>query len=152
MDRAVSSGGESVFDDATLRQILQKTRTIALIGASPHPWRDSHRIMAFLQRHGFRVFPINPNAAGSTILGELVHADLASLPGPVDLVNVFRNSAAAGDAVDAAVAAKDTLSVRTVWLQLGVRNAAAARRATAAGLAVVMDLCIKIEYFRLGLS
>lgn len=152
MDRSVRSGAPIVSDDATLRHILRDTRTIALIGASPHRWRDSHMIMAFLQRQGFRVFPVNPNAVGTTILGEAVHADLTSLPGPVEMVNVFRNSAAAGDAVDAAIAAKDTLSVHTVWLQLGVSNAAAATRAAAAGLVVVMDRCIKIEYFRLGLS
>lgn len=139
-----------VSDDAALRRILGETRTIALVGASPHPWRDSHMVMAYLQQHGFRVIPVNPNATGTTILGEPVHSSLTSVAGPVEMIDVFRNSAAAGDAIDAAIAARDVLGLCSVWLQLGVRNDAAAARAAAAGLDVVVDRCIKIEHRRLG--
>lgn len=132
-------------NDPEIRRILTETKTIALVGASPKPDRDSHEVMAFLQSHGYRVIPVNPAVAGQTILGERVRASLAEIDEPIDLVDVFRNSEAAGAVADEAIAAK----ARAVWMQLGVINQAGAARARAAGLAVVMDRCPKIEIPRL---
>jgi len=131
--------------DAEIRRILTETKTIALVGASPKPERDSHEVMAFLQTRGYRVIPVNPVCAGETILGERVRAKLAEIDESIDLVDVFRNSEAAAAVTDEAIAAK----ARVVWMQLGVINEAAAARARAAGLAVVMDRCPKIEIPRL---
>lgn len=131
--------------DAEIRRILSETKTIALVGASPKPERDSHEVMAFLQSRGYRVIPVNPAAAGQTILGERVRGSLAEIDEPIDLVDVFRNSEAAGAVVDEAIAVK----ARAVWMQLGVINEAGAARARKAGLAVVMDRCPKIEIPRL---
>jgi predicted CoA-binding protein len=133
-------------DDATIRRLLESARVIAVVGASPKPGRASGGVMRFLQACGYRCLPVNPQFAGQVIHGETVYADLDSLPGPVDLVDVFRNSEAAGDAVDAAIAA----GAPAVWLQLGVVNEPAAARARAAGLTVVMDRCPAIEIPRLG--
>ena len=136
-----------ITTDPELRTLLQTTRTIALVGASPKPERDSFRVMAFLQGQGYRVLPVNPGLAGQMLLGEMVYPSLSAIDGPIDLVDIFRNSDAAGAVVDEAIAAK----AGAVWLQLGVINEAAAMRAEAAGLSVVMDRCPKIEIPRLGL-
>ncbi|HZT50744.1 MAG TPA: CoA-binding protein [Stellaceae bacterium] len=133
------------YDDAYLRSILRDVRTIAMVGASPHWNRPSYFVMKYLRSKGFRVIPVNPQAAGREILGERVYADLADIPDPVDMVDIFRRSEAAGPIVDAAI----RKGARVVWMQIGVRNDEAAARAEAAGLRVVMNRCPKIEYSRL---
>ena len=136
------------YPDAFLRDILMEVRTIAIVGASPRPARPSHGVMRFLQRHGYRAIPINPFAAGSEILGERVYSSLADIREPVDMVDVFRRSEAAGAVVDEAIA----IGAKVVWMQLGVRDAAAALQAEAKGLRVVMGRCPAIEIPRLGLA
>jgi|SRR5690606_6910082 len=133
------------YSDDYLRGILKSARSIAMVGASPHWNRPSYFVMKYLQAKGFRVIPVNPVAAGGEILGETVYASLADLPETVDLVDIFRNSEAAGPIADEAVAH----GAKAVWMQIGVRNDAAAARAEAAGLSVVMNRCPKIEYSRL---
>ena len=129
-----------------IRALLLATRRIALVGASNKPERASHGVMRFLLARGYEVTPVNPGLAGQEILGQRVVASLAEA-GPLDLVDVFRRSAEAGAVMDEAVA----LGARAVWLQLGVVDEAAAERARAKGVAVVMDRCPAIEWGRLGL-
>jgi uncharacterized protein len=136
------------YSDAYIRGILEATRTIAVVGASPRPDRPSHRVMQFLQRQGYRCIPVNPFAAGSEILGERVFARLADIREPVDMVDIFRRSEMAGAAVDDAIA----IGAKIVWTQLDVRDDEAAARAEAAGLKVVMDRCPAIEIPRLGIG
>jgi len=135
------------YPDPYLRDILTSVRTIAIVGASPRGERPSRRVMAYLQQHGYRTIPVNPNAAGGAINGETCYAKLADVPEPIDMVDVFRRSDAAGGVVDEAIA----IGAKVVWMQLGVRDAAAAARAEAAGLKVVMNRCPAIEIPRLGL-
>jgi uncharacterized protein len=133
------------YPDTYLRDILGRVHTIAMVGASPHWNRPSYFAMKYLQGKGFRVVPVNPRAVGETILGEKVYASLAEIPEPVDMVDIFRNSEAAGPITDEAIA----IGAKVVWMQIAVRNDAAAARAEAAGLQVVMNRCPKIEYSRL---
>ena len=134
--------------DADIKALLEETRTIALVGASDRPDRPSYRVMQTLQAHGYRVIPVNPQITGEHIHGEFVFRDLNQLGDPIDMVDIFRNSAAAGEAVDQAIAAR----AKAVWMQLGVVNEEAAARAEAAGLKVVMNRCPAIELPRLGVA
>ena len=136
-------------DDALIREILTSVKTIALVGWSPKPDRPSHRVAAFLAARGYRVIPVNPGQAGQMALGEVVQASLADIDGGVDMVEIFRRSEEAGAVVDEALTAFPAL--RAVWMQLGVEDAAAAARAEARGVAVVMNRCPAIEIPRLGL-
>ncbi len=134
------------YDDEYIRAILRETRTIAMVGASSNWNRPSYFAMKYLQRKGFRVIPVNPRESGKAILGEPVYGTLADIPEKIDMVDVFRNSEAAGPVADEAI----TISAKVLWMQLGVRNDAAAARAEAAGLKVVMNRCPKIEFGRLS--
>ena len=133
--------------DKEISELLQGARTIAMVGASDRPNRPSNRVMKFLQDQGYRVIPVNPQITGEHIHGEYVWRELAQIGEPIDIVDIFRRSEFAGEAVDQAIAA----GARAVWMQLGVIDDAAAARADAAGLKVVMDRCPAIEIPRLGL-
>jgi predicted CoA-binding protein len=137
-----------ITDPAAIAALLNETRTIALVGISDRPDRPSYGVMKVLQDHGYRVLPVNPQIAGEHVHGEFVWNGLADIGVPIDMVDIFRNSAAAGAAVDEAIAA----GAKAVWMQLGVVNEDAAARAEAAGLKVVMDHCPAIEIGRLGLA
>ncbi|MDO6441611.1 MULTISPECIES: CoA-binding protein [unclassified Marinobacter] len=130
-----------------MRAILEQVRTIALVGASEKTNRPSHEVMEFMQAHGYRVIPVNPRLAGKTVLGETVYPDIASLPEPVDMVEVFL----APERTDALIDQAIELKVPVIWLQIGVINDEGAARAEAAGLTVVMDRCPKQEIPRQGL-
>jgi hypothetical protein len=134
------------MQDDAIRDLLLTTRRIAVVGASDRPDRPSHGVFGFLLARGYDAVPVNPALAGREIHGRLVLARLDEA-GPLDMVDVFRRSAEAGAVVDEAI----RLGARSVWLQLGVLDAAAAARAQAAGLRVVMDRCPAIEWQRLGL-
>ena len=134
------------YPDSLIRKILREVKTIAMVGSSANWVRPSYYAMKYLQKKEFRIIPVNPKAAGTEILGEIAYTSLADIPHPVDMVQIFRNSEAAGPITDEAIAIRPKI----VWMQLGVRNDAAAERAEAAGLTVIMDRCPKIEYGRLS--
>lgn len=136
-------------DADELRRILTTTRTIAVVGWSPNPERPSHGVARFLHSHGYRVIPVNPGQAGQSVLGEVVRARLGDIAEPVDMVDIFRRSDQAGAVVAEALAALPGL--RTIWMQLGVEDAAAAALARARGVRVVMNRCPAIDIPRLGL-
>jgi O-acetylhomoserine (thiol)-lyase len=134
------------YTDAKLRRILSTVRTIAMVGASSNWNRPSYFVMKYLQGKGYRVIPVNPGTAGKEQLGEKIYASLRDIPDKIDMVDVFRASDQVGPIVDDAIA----IGAKVVWMQLGVRNDAAAEKAEAAGLEVVMNRCPKIEFGRLG--
>ncbi len=135
-------------NDRDIADLLQNARTIAMVGASDNPSRASFGVMKFLQDKGYRVIPVNPRITGEHVHGEYVWRELSQIGDPIDIVDVFVNSDNAGAVVDAAIEA----GAKAVWMQLGVIDEAAAKRAEDAGLTVVMDHCPKIEFARLGLS
>ncbi len=134
------------YSDAYIRDILARSRSIAMVGASPNASRPSYFAMKYLKQKGFRVIPVNPGQASKEILGEKVYAALAEIDEPVDIVDIFRASGAALGVTREAIA----IGAKVVWMQLGVRNDEAAELAEAAGLQVVMNRCPKIEYGRLS--
>ena len=141
---------ELSYPDRYIADILNSVATIAMVGASPDWVRPSYFAMKYLQSKGYRIIPVNPRAAGQTILGEMTYKDLASVPDKFDMVDVFRNSEAAGAIVDEAIPLITAKGIKVIWMQLGVRNDEAAKRAEAAGLTVVMNRCPKIEYGRIS--
>ncbi|MBW6521894.1 CoA-binding protein [Sphingomonas sp. RHCKR47] len=134
--------------DDEIKALLEETRTIAVVGASDRPDRPSFRVMKTLQDHGYRTIPVNPQITGEHVHGEFVFRELAQLGDPIDMVDVFRRSDAVGEVVDEAIA----IGAKSIWMQLGVIDAAAAARAEAAGLKVVMDRCPAIDIPRLGVA
>lgn len=138
------------YDDEYLRGILNGVKTIVMVGASDNWNRPSFFAMKYLQKKGYRIIPVNPRAVGTEILGEKVIGDLRDVPGPIDMVDIFRNSEAAGQITDEAIALAKEKGIKVIWMQITVRNDAAAKRAEDAGLKVVMNRCPKIEYARLN--
>lgn len=130
-------------DISTLRRILKADRVIAVVGLSANWWRPSYFAAKYMQEHGYRVVPVNP--AYKEVLGESCYANLKDIPFKIDMVDCFRKSEDIGPLADEAIA----IGVRTLWMQLGVVNEAAAARARESGLDVVMDRCVKIEHARL---
>lgn len=136
--------------DAEIRAVLERARTIAVVGWSPKPERASHGVAAYLAQQGYRVIPVNPGQAGQVALGEVVRASLSEIEGGVDMVDIFRRSEEAGAVVDEALATFPDL--QAVWMQLGVTDPAAAKRATDRGVTAVMNRCPAIEIPRLGIA
>ena len=130
------------MNEADIRSILEEGKIVAVVGLSPRPERDSHRVAKYLQGQGYRIIPVNPNA--EEVLGERSYPDLASVPEPIDIVDVFRRS----EAVPGIVAAAIKVGAKTVWMQQEVIHEEAAARAREVGLQVVMDRCIMIEHRR----
>lgn len=136
---------EAAIDHA-VAETLRRMRNIAVIGLSPRPERDSHRVSAYIQQAGYRVLPVNPAHADAEILGEPVQARLADIPEPIDTVVVFRRSEQTDKPIDEAIAA----GAEAVWLQLGIVNPDGLRRARAAGLRAVENRCLMVEHRRLA--
>ncbi len=129
-----------ITDDADIRLLLSSAKTIAVVGASPKPWRDSGLIAMFLSERGYTVYPVNPKY--QEVNGMKCYADLKSLPGKIDIVDIFRRSDEVQQIIDEAIA----IGAKYVWMQLGVVNEPAASKAESAGLKVVMDRCIAVEH------
>lgn len=136
--------------DAAIAEILQQARVFAVVGASNKPDRPSYHVMETLIERGYTVHPVNPGLAGQDILGRKVYATLVEVPAPADVIDIFRNSADALGVVRDAIALKDKLGIKVIWMQLGVINGQAAVEAEAAGLTAVMDRCPRIELARLA--
>ena len=140
--------GMPQYPDALIKSVLRSVRYIAMVGASANEMRPSYFAMKYLLDKGFQIVPINPGIAGKEILGRRVYASLKDVPAPVDMVDIFRASEFAPNIVDEALAERERLGIRVIWMQLGVINEEAAAKAEAAGLTVIMDRCPKIEYGR----
>jgi hypothetical protein len=136
------------YPDAYIRSILESVKTVAMVGASANSSRPSFLVLKYLSERGYRMLPVHPGIAGGEIHGLKVYARLSDAPGPIDMVEIFRNSEAAGALVDEALVL-DPLP-KVIWMQLGVRNDVAAARAEEKGVSVVMNRCPKIEYGRLS--
>ena len=134
--------------DQEIADLLSNAKTIAVVGASDRPDRPSYGVMKYLQNHGYRVIPVNPQITGEHVHGEFIWRELAQIGEPIDIVDIFRKSEDAGVIVDQAIA----VGAKAVWMQLGVIDHEAAARAEAAGLKVVIDRCPKIEIARLGVA
>ena len=126
--------------EAEITEILRSYRVVAVVGLSSNPHRPSYQVAQYLQEHGFRIVPVNPGC--QEVLGEKCYAGLREIPFPVEIVDIFRNVEAIPGIVDDAIA----LGAKVVWMQLGLEEPQAARRARQAGLRVVMDRCLKIEH------
>ncbi len=129
------------MNDQTIRDVLTRTKRIALVGASDRPERPSYGVMKYLLDQGYEVIPVSPKLAGKTLLGQTAYGSLAEVPGKIDMVDVFRNSEAAWEVAQEAIAA----GADSLWLQIGVINEQAALLAQDAGMTVIMDRCSKIE-------
>ena len=129
------------YSKTYIKQILAEVRTIAVIGASPNPLRDSYKVMEILIEHGYQIFPVNPNEQGNLILGQLCYSDLSSVPEKIDMVDVFR----AKDAVIGVTKEAIQIGAKVLWTQLNIVNEEASELAQNAGLKVVMNRCPKIE-------
>lgn len=138
------------YTDAYIADILASVRVFGLVGASANTSRPSYFVLKYLLQKGYTVHPINPGLAGQELLGQKVYADLSDVPGPVDVVDIFRNAEAAGAVTAQAIDLRDRHETQVIWMQLGVRNDEAAAIAEEAGLKVVMNRCPKIEYGRLS--
>ena len=136
------------YPDSLIRGLLGEVRTIAVVGISANPGRPSYSVAKYLQAKGFRIIPVNPGLAGQKLLGETIYGRLADIPDRFDMVDIFRNPEAAGGVADEAIAVAPEKGIKAIWMQIGVRNDAAAKRAEAAGLRVIMDRCTKIEVGR----
>lgn len=135
------------YSDDHLKEILERTKTVAIVGVSSNQIRPSFYVARYLGLRGYRVIPVNPGLAGQILLGETVYADVADIPDDVDMVDIFRRSDAVPPIVTAALARWPKL--QTIWMQIGVLNAEATAEAQARGVDVVQDRCPKIEYQRL---
>ena len=138
------------YSDEFITDVLNEAKVFAFVGASANTSRPSYFAMKYLLGKGYSVIPINPGMAGQQILGQTVYGSLADVPGPVDVVDIFRESSAALAITRDAVALKDKLGIKVIWMQIGVRHDEAAAEAEAAALKVVMNRCPKIEYGRLS--
>jgi hypothetical protein len=144
------AGVMPTYTDDFIKSILRSTKVIAMVGASGNEMRPSFFAMKYLLAKGFVIHPINPGMAGKDILGQKVYAALKDVPAPVDMVDIFRAPDVAPEIVREALAEKDRLGIKTIWMQLGVVSEEAAKLAADAGLNVVMDRCPKIEYGRMS--
>jgi predicted CoA-binding protein len=143
----MSTGGFK-NEEATIRKVLTSTKTIALVGASNKPERPSHYVMEYLLQQGYDVIPVNPGLAGKDLLGKICVGSLAEIEQPIDMVDIFRNSDAVPPIVDEAI----SIGAKSIWMQQGVINEAAAQTARDAGLDVIMNSCPKIEIPKLGID
>ncbi len=139
------------YSDRYLKKVLKNARTIAVVGASTDKNRPSYGVMRYLIGEGYRVIPVNPDHAGKEILGQTVTASLADIDGPVDMLDIFRRPDAVPDVIREAIEHKERLGLKSIWMQLGIRDDKVAAEAEAAGLNVVMDRCPAIERPQLGL-
>jgi predicted CoA-binding protein len=147
MEGSASLSDHESYSDELIRRILEEARTIAMVGASANPARPSNGVLQYLVGKGYRVFPVNPGHVEKEIAGQQVYGRLSEIQEPVDLVDVFRRTDAVAGVVDEVLQMRPLPKV--IWMQLGIRDDAAAARAEAAGLTVIMNRCIKIEYSHL---